>query len=220
MLDTDAIAAVQKRLDDLPGATDFDTASVLRELNLAQTAVARIPAVKLRYFGGESTTLTVVAGQKEYDLSTLTSSTFPVIERVLYDSTSTAPVQLEWMHPSEIERNQSNQSVLSNHYSVRGNTLYIDGNPDSSEAGKTIKIWYNQTPAAITNSGVETTLLKVCPDLLVDKATAMLALSDDELAGVADRFLNAYERNKDEFLMSLEDQGAAYGQRQVDSWSD
>lgn len=222
MLDTDAVLAVQKRLDDLPGATDYDTASVLRELNLAQVALGRQPVVKNRLFPRESTQLTVPGSGNtaEYDISALTNASFPVIERVLYDSTATSPIELIWMHPSDIQRNQVNQGATLRFFAVRGTTLYLAGIPATGDSGKTIKIWYNRTPETIDNSGTETTLLKACPDALIDKATAMLALNDDQLTGVADRYLSSYDKAKDEFLMSLEDGGVSYGQHQSDIWEE
>lgn len=224
MINSDLIRTVQKRLDDVSSSAsgvDYDTTSVINELQLAYNEVASQPAAKLYIFPTENTSLTVTAngsnGQDEYTLPT--DHNF-MIERVLYDSTATTPTNLRYVHPDELQSRRSELGAGVTYYSTRGNKLYLAGTPQSGDVGKTIKLWYATRPETIANDGVETILGKYCPHLLIHKAAGNLALSDDELVRVSDSFLAQYEKGLDRFISQLEDGGAAYGQYQINTFAE
>lgn len=137
-----------------------------------------------------------------------------MVERVIWDASGTA-VQLEPISFSEVNDFSEDLGGSIQYFCVRGTTLTLVGTPGSSDTGKVVKVAYATKPTAIANDGVETVLGATCPDVLIDKAAANLALSDGELASTAQIWLSRSEKGIERLVESLEDGGLAYGHKQV-----
>lgn len=73
-----------------------------------------------------------------------------------------------------------------------------------------MRVRYGCSDGTYANDGVETTLGKWFPHLLVNKVSYELAMSeqDGEIASTADRFMNSYEKGLDVAIQSLSRQSA------------